>query len=121
MKGKSKRKIEENKIKIEERHIFIAFHKYTEEVFVLDYNYFVKIYLPREIGVSSLSEYKMLENYINCNKDLFDVIKNACDVTVNAGAKQNTIQYIKEFGTDKTKKVIINIIGDKTENKEENQ
>lgn len=101
---------------ITESKIYQAFYKYAEENSVLDYDYFIDIYLPKQLNIITLDSEIKLKQFISNNKKLFNSIKSKCLKTLDTSAKQNAISYIKEFGKGNKDKVIINIIRDEKEN-----
>lgn len=105
---KRKKKIV-NDIDLNESIVYNAFYSYSDEREVLDYDYFINIYLPKSIGVASVDDEMKLKAYINYNSELFEMIKSKCEKTLDTSAKQDAIQYIKEFGKNKKDKIIINI------------
>lgn len=72
---KRKKKIV-NDIDLNESIVYLAFYQYSEEKEVLDYDYFINIYLPKSIGISSVEDEFKLKTYINHNSELFDMIKS---------------------------------------------
>lgn len=101
-----------------EENVFRAFYEYSLLADVLDYDYFVKVYLPRFLGILSVEQYKELGAYVEEHTELFTIIKSSCECSMYHGAKQNTIQFIKEFGGNRGDKVIINIVGDAADDEE---
>lgn len=111
--------MKKNKVKITEGRIYESFYAYVDVHSVLDYDYFINIFLPKFLNIKSYEEEKELNSFISRNKKLMSSIKSKCSKTLDTSAKQDAIQYIKEFGNKKNKKVIINIRrnSDNTNNK----
>lgn len=107
--------------KITEERVYLAFYEYSDNGGVLDYQYFIDIFLPKYLKITSLKEEKEYKSFMSENKKLFNSIKDKCTKTLDTSAKQNAITYIKEFGKDNKDKIIINILKknkDEKENKE---
>lgn len=96
--------------KITEEQVYLAFYDYSENGGVLDYQYFIDIFLPKYLKITSLKDEEVYKSFMNKNKKLFNSIKNKCVKTLDTSAKQNAITYIKEFGKDNKDKIIINIL-----------